>query len=109
MRSLSQMGLAFLFVVQLSSIGLAQSGVITTYVGPGLPGLSVQATTQPIDRPHFVASDGAGGLYVTSASQNRVYRVASDGTLSLIAGSGGGGSAATAARRLLPSSTAQMA
>jgi sugar lactone lactonase YvrE len=87
MRSFTRIGLAFFFVVQLSSMGLAQSGIITTYAGPALPVNGSTAASQAIDAPMSVAPDGAGGFYVASYYQNRVYRVTADGRLSLIAGS----------------------
>ena len=92
-----------LFLAQSSLIALAQSQTITTYAGPGLPISGTLATTQAIDSPTSAAPDGAGGFYVASAAQNRVYRVAADGTVSLIAGSGstgfsGDGGPATSAR-----------
>jgi trimeric autotransporter adhesin len=86
-----RISLPFLFFVQLSSSGFAQSGIITTYVGPGLPVNGAQATTQAIDNPYSVAADGIGGFYVASYTQNRVYRVAADGSVNLIAGSGTAG------------------
>src|SRR6058998_257171 len=85
----------FAFVTQplalfalLSSIGYAQYPTITTYVGPTLPAIGARANTQSIGVPQAVATDGAGGFYVTSSSHNRVYRVTADGTLLLIAGNG---------------------
>ena len=91
MRPLTRISLAFLFVAQLTSIGLAQSGIITTYAGPALPINGTQATTQSIDSPASITSDGTGGFYVASSSQNRVYRVAADGRLNLVAGIGSPG------------------
>jgi trimeric autotransporter adhesin len=88
MKSLIRIGLPFLFFVQLSLNGFAQSGIITTYVGPGLPLNGAQATTQAIDDPRSVAADGAGGFYVASYTQHKVYSVAADGMVNLIAGSG---------------------
>jgi sugar lactone lactonase YvrE len=90
----------------VSTAGLAQSGIITTYAGPSLPVNGRQAITQAIDGPFSVALDGAGGFYVVSPSQNRVYRVFADGTLILIAGSSygysGDGGPATAAQLASP-------
>ncbi|MBP1599189.1 MAG: hypothetical protein H6Q05_4566, partial [Acidobacteria bacterium] len=80
MRRISQIALFFLFVVRLNAPGFAQSGIITTYVGPGLPVNGELAASQPIDRPASVAPDGAGGFYVASWIQNRLYRVAADGS-----------------------------
>ncbi|HYK90497.1 MAG TPA: hypothetical protein VE398_17110 [Acidobacteriota bacterium] len=50
-----------------------------------------QATTQAIDSRVSIALDGAGGSYVASPIQNRVYGVASDGRLSIAAGDGASG------------------
>src|SRR5712691_9309671 len=93
----------FLGVLFLSTLhSLAQSRAIVTYAGPLLPVDGAPATTQAIDSPASVAADGTGGFYVSSPVQNRVYHVASDGTLSLFAGtsiygsSGDGGPAAAA-------------
>src|SRR5213593_2815483 len=80
--------LPLIFLVLLNATGSAQTPTITTYVGPTLPVIGARATTQSIGVPQAVAVDGAGGFYVTSSSHNRVYRVASDGTLILIAGTG---------------------
>src|SRR5215467_8015502 len=83
-------------------LGLSQSPAITTYVGPSLPSSGSRADTQTIGVPQGVATDGAGGFYVASSTQNRVYRIAADGTLTVIAGngtpgfSGDGGSASSA-------------
>jgi len=102
MRSLNRVALALLFFLQWSLSGFTQSGIITTYAGPALPANGASAITQAIDRPQFVAADGAGGFYVASMFQNRVYRVTADGRLSLVAGtlgqgfSGDGGPATSA-------------
>src|SRR5207247_8560757 len=80
--------LPLIFLVLLNATGSAQTPSITTYVGPTLPVIGARAMTQSIGVPQSVAADGAGGFYVTSSSHNRVYRVASDGTLILIAGTG---------------------
>jgi hypothetical protein len=87
----------------LSLSGFAQHGIITTYAGPSLPMNGAQATTQANDCPIGIAMDSGGGFYVSSCSQNIIYRVAADGSLSLIAGVGpngysGDGGLATAAQ-----------
>ena len=97
-----------LLVVILSPVlnGVAQT--ITTYAGPPLPVLGALATTQYFDRTEGIAPDGAGGFYFSSSSpENRVYRVAADGVLSLIAGTGtsgfsGDGGPAVSARLSYP-------
>jgi hypothetical protein len=111
MKTLLRTMLVCLFVSQLHFICLAQVGIITTYVGPGLPVNGALATTQVIDTPGSVASDGAGGFYVASVHQNRVYRVTADGKLSLVAGNGnngnsGDGGQATSAQLYQPNGLA---
>jgi trimeric autotransporter adhesin len=92
-----------LFSALSISIGFAQSGIISTYVGPGLPANGGAALNQPIDFPASTAPDGIGGYYVASFSQNRVYRVDASGKISLAAGNGisgysGDGRSATSAQ-----------
>jgi sugar lactone lactonase YvrE len=87
-----RIGLILLLLAQFSSTAAAQSKLIKTYAGPLLPTMGSQATTQAIDQPGQVAPDGAGGFYVASYLQHRVYRVAADGSLWLIAGTGIAGS-----------------
>ncbi len=98
-----RIGFGLLLLAHFALNGIAQSGIIETYAGPQLPADGAQATTQTIDRVSAVAPDGMGGFFVASPHQNRIYRVASDGSLSLIAGSGtsgygGDGGLATAAQ-----------
>jgi hypothetical protein len=88
MRTLIRILLAFQVCALISFNCLAQSGIITTHVGPGLPMDGALATTQSIDTPASVAPDGIGGFYIASYSQNRIYRVAADERIRLAAGSG---------------------
>jgi hypothetical protein len=62
---------AGLFLVLMH--GLAQS-LITTYVGAQLPVSGKPALTQAIDVPTAAVPDGAGGVYIVSTNQNRVYK-----------------------------------
>src|SRR5437879_13580378 len=80
-----------LLAVILSPVlnGVAQT--ITTYAGPPLPVLGALAPTQYFDRTEGITPDGAGGFYFSSSPENRVYRVAADGVLSRIAGTGTSG------------------
>jgi trimeric autotransporter adhesin len=103
MKAAQRIGLLLFLFSQLALCGFAQHGIITTYVGPGLPVNGAQANTQAIDDTSGVAADGSGGFYVSSRSQNRIYRVVADGSLSLAAGVGssgfsGDGGPATAAQ-----------
>jgi sugar lactone lactonase YvrE len=101
--------LSFLGLFVVLAHVLAQS-LITTYVGPQLPVSGNPVLNQAIDVPSAVVPDGAGGLYVVSTNQNRVYEVAADGTLRLVAGSSygfsGDGGPATDARLASPSGLA---
>ncbi|HYK89535.1 MAG TPA: hypothetical protein VE398_12240, partial [Acidobacteriota bacterium] len=102
MKSTNQIALILLLLTPMNQGSFAQSGIITTYVGPGYPVDGAVAITQAIDQPSSVALDGAGGFYVSSEFQNRVYRVTADGRLALVAGSrtagfGGDGGKATSA------------
>jgi hypothetical protein len=92
MKVSQRIGLLWFLFYQLALCGFAQHGIITTYVGPSLPVNGAQAITQAIDYPRAVAADGAGGFYVSSLTQNRIYRVAADGSLRLTAGVGSNGS-----------------
>jgi len=80
------LSLILLFGSNLGAI--AQSSVITTYAGLGrvLPAAGTPAINQPINTPNSVIPDVAGGFYF--ASEHRVYGVAADGTVTVIAGTG---------------------
>jgi len=80
--------LCFIFPVHAV---LAQSGIITTYVGPALPSDGAAANTQVVDSVFSVIGDGVGGFYFTSDGQNRVYKVTASGVISAVAGSGARG------------------
>jgi trimeric autotransporter adhesin len=107
MKVSRRIGLLLFLVSQLALCGFAQYRTITTYAGPSLPVDGAQANTQAIDSPGGVAADGLGGFYVSSSLQNRIYRVAADGSISLTAGVGsighsGDGGPATAAQLANP-------
>jgi trimeric autotransporter adhesin len=107
MKAPQRIGLLLFLSSQLALCGFAQHGIITTYAGPSLPVNGAQAITQAIDGPRAVAADGAGGFYVFSQIQNRIYRVTADGSISLKAGNGssgysGDGGPATAAQLYSP-------
>lgn len=72
--------LTLLFTGSMSLSGLAQSQIITTYVGPQLPRDGDWATAPAIDDPLDAASDGAGGFYF-STLQGMVYHVTAEGRL----------------------------
>jgi len=80
-------------------------GLITTYAGNGKSGDSYngsQATAAQFRYPFGLAVDGAASLYVSDMTSSRVHKIAANGTISLVAGTGtvgylgDGGSAAAA-------------
>jgi sugar lactone lactonase YvrE len=89
MKTLLRLMLVCFFVFQLNFICFAQVGIITTYAGPGgQPVDGALAITQAIEGADGIALDGAGGFYVSSLMQHRVYRVSAEGKIYLIAGGG---------------------
>jgi sugar lactone lactonase YvrE len=88
MRLSARIGFPLFFAMQLNFFSFAQSGVIATIAGPGLPIDSSSAASQAIDGPSSLAPDGVGGAYVAISSQNQVYRITAGGKISLIAGTG---------------------
>jgi sugar lactone lactonase YvrE len=111
MKSLTRIGFVILLLVYLNLIGFAQSGIITTYAGPGLPPNGSSASGQAIGAPSSVAADGAGGFYVAICGQHLVYHITADSKISLTAGSGapgfsGDGGPAVSAQLFLPNGLA---
>ena len=91
----------------------AAAGNISTVAGSGAAGYSGDggaATEAQLNRPHDVAADGSGNLYIADRSNQRIRKVdASTGVISTVAGSGtagfggdGGPAAAAAARLFFP-------
>jgi len=75
---------------------VSASGVITTFAGIGTPGFSGDggpATAAQLNLPYGLATDLAGNVYVADLGNNRVRRIAPDGTIRTVAG---GGTAASA-------------
>ena len=85
-------------------------GQITTYAGTGKYGDSYngsKAAAAQFRYPFGLAVDGTGNLYVSDALSFRVHKVAANGTVSLVAGTGtqgylGDGGLATAAQLAYP-------
>jgi NHL repeat len=70
---------------------VSPAGVITTIAGTGSGGFSGDggpATAAQLFSPVGIALDGRGGLYVADLGNNRVRRIAPDGTTSTVAGNG---------------------
>jgi trimeric autotransporter adhesin len=86
MRLLRQTGLLLFLISQLALNGFTQSELIITNSRTSLPLEGAQATTQAIGQPSAVAVDGAGGFYICNRAQNRIYKVAKNGSISLKVG-----------------------
>ncbi|MFJ1792167.1 NHL domain-containing protein [Kitasatospora griseola] len=73
---------------------ITADGRITTVAGTGAPGTRGDggpAASAELDNPLGVAVDGAGVLYVSEYGSHRVRRIATDGIISTIAGTGTAG------------------
>jgi sugar lactone lactonase YvrE len=80
------------FLLALLALGgFSLYGIVVGDDDARLSGGDAQAITQTIGFPSGVAVDGIGGFYVSSQAQHSVYRVAADGSITLIAGTGAGG------------------
>ncbi|MDZ4771217.1 MAG: choice-of-anchor Q domain-containing protein, partial [Chloroflexota bacterium] len=85
---------------------IAPDGIITTIAGTGILGYNgdgIQATTAHLNGPNGVAVAPDGSIIITEALGQRVRRIAADGIITTIAGTGVAGSSgdeglATAAR-----------
>jgi hypothetical protein len=92
------------------------NGTITTVAGNGEPGFSGDggpATEARIDAPRGVATLPDGDILIPDSSNHRIRRVAADGTITTVAGSGapgfsGDGGPAVAAQLYLPFSVAPL-
>jgi uncharacterized protein (TIGR03437 family) len=70
---------------------VAPDGTISTVAGNGIMGYSGDggpATSAQLNGPWDVAVDSAGSLYIADTWNNRIRKVAPDGTISTVAGSG---------------------
>jgi sugar lactone lactonase YvrE len=89
MKVSRRIGFLLFLLAQLELCGFAQHGIITTFTGDNLPAKGTKATA--IDITGAVAADNTGGFYISNSQQNKIYRVAKDGSISLTAGVGTGG------------------
>ncbi|MEO8026488.1 MAG: hypothetical protein ABI823_08440 [Bryobacteraceae bacterium] len=93
---------------------ITPAGVITTIAGSGAHNLyapGIPATSSPLDWPSAVAVDASGTVYFAELHGNRVAKIAADGRLVTVAGtgfpgSGGDGGQATAAQLRKPTGIA---
>jgi uncharacterized protein (TIGR03437 family) len=66
-------------------------GVVTTIAGTGIPGFSGDggaAVNAQLNFPYGLAVDAAGDVYVADDRNDRVRRIAPDGTITTVAGTG---------------------
>jgi sugar lactone lactonase YvrE len=73
---------------------VAPDGIMTTIAGNGVHGYSGDggpATSAAFAYPSGVAVDGAGNVYIADYENNRVRKVALDGTVATVAGTGARG------------------
>jgi sugar lactone lactonase YvrE len=73
----------------LSLPALAQQDVITTAIGGGPNG--IPALDSNLYTPDAVAADSSGNYYISAYYQNRIFKVNSGGTLTVLAGDGAQG------------------
>ncbi len=71
-----------------------KSKTVTTFAGTGAKGTpadGAKASEQPLTDPRAVAVDAKGNVYVLERGGHRLYRVAPDGTIKAVAGTGKSG------------------
>lgn len=71
-------------------------GTISTYAGNGVGGFGGdggKATSASLHFPYGLAMDPAGNLYIADSQNNRIRKVATDGTITTVAGTGTAGAA----------------
>jgi uncharacterized protein (TIGR03437 family) len=104
-----------LFVTEYNRVRkVTPGGTIWTAAGNGTAGYSGDgglATSAQLNYPTGAAADSTGNLYIADTQNNRVRKVAPDGTISTVAGNGSPGSfgdrgPATSARISQPSAVA---
>jgi sugar lactone lactonase YvrE len=120
MNSQLRIALNCLFFIQLSLMGLAQPGVITTVAGKNSAGFSGDgelAASAQLNAPSGSAVDTAGNLFIADTQNHRIRKVTPDGIISTVAGGGyypnngldgqiGDGGLATSAHLSYPTSVA---
>jgi len=83
-----------LYVADLNNsriVKVTSSGIATIFAGNGTPGFAGDggaASKAQLSYPTGVAVDGAGNVYIADTLNQRIRKVASNGTISTIAGTG---------------------
>jgi trimeric autotransporter adhesin len=112
MKYSQQIGLLLFLLAQLTLCGCRRYESNSTHaVSRPLPMNGAQAVTQSLDCPSAVIVDNSGGFYISSDTQYTICRVASNGSIRVIAGVGsygfsGDGGPAIAAQLNYPSGMA---
>ena len=75
-------------LLSLECSGFGQSYGLQTIAGTTTIKDGIQASTAFLREPYAVAQDGAGNVYIADRSDNRVRKVARDGTITTVAGTG---------------------
>src|ERR1041384_2908476 len=90
--SLTALGMASIWLLPAAFGQVGQGGqyAISTFAGGG-PANGVAATSVALSALPSVAVDTLGNLYVAANGQNRIYKVATNGTIGAIAGNGAQG------------------
>jgi trimeric autotransporter adhesin len=88
MRRFTTCAFLLLAALLVSFPALAQD-VITTAIGGGPNG--IPAIDANLYNPYGVSVDSTGNVYITSYNQNRVFKVNTTGTISVVAGTGAQG------------------
>ncbi len=67
---------------------ISVDGIITTVAGGGYSGDGGPATSAALNRPHGVAVDAVGNIYIADTENFRVRKVSTDGIITTVAGNG---------------------
>jgi sugar lactone lactonase YvrE len=86
MRRLTIFSTLVLAALLVSLPALAQQDFITTAIGGGPNG--IPALDANLYNPEGVAVDSSGNFYIAAFNQNRVFKVDTSGTITVVAGSG---------------------
>jgi hypothetical protein len=77
---------ALLLAALLVSLPALSQDIISTAIGGGPNG--IPALDAPLYQPYGVAVDSAGNFYIAVFSANRVFKVSTTGTITVVAGTG---------------------
>ena len=89
MRRFTIFSAVLLAAILVSMPAWSQQDVITTVIGGG-PN-AIPALDADLYNPYGVAVDSSGNYYIAAFNQNRVFKVSTTGTITVVAGSGAQG------------------